>query len=155
MGEIAHRQRRAVPEASSDEARHRMRATRQRGTEAEQRICDELDALGLEYEVDRSPIPGMRSRADIVFKAARIAVFIDGCFWHSCPIHATSPRSNSDWWRAKLDDNRQRDERTNQTLADAGWLVLRFWEHENPATGARVVADQLATRLAKAVETPP
>ena len=155
MRDLTHRQRRAVPKASSDEARRRMLATRQQGTEAEQQVCDELDALGLEYEVDRSPIPGMRSRADIVFNAARIAVFIDGCFWHSCPIHATSPKSNSEWWRAKLVANRQRDERTSQTLANAGWLVLRFWEHEDPANAARVIADQVAARLGKAVEKPP
>lgn len=149
---IPSHRRRAVPEASSNEAHRRMKAIRQRGTEAEQYLCNELDVLGLEYDVDRSPIPGLRSRADVVFEAARIAVFIDGCFWHSCPVHATWPKSNSEWWIAKLAANRQRDERTNQTLTNAGWLVLRFWEHEDPSEAARVVANYVAARLLNANE---
>lgn len=141
------RRRGGIPEASSDEARRRMQFTRQRGTDAEQAFCAELDALGLVYETDRSPVPGTRSRADVVFEAARVAVFIDGCFWHGCPVHATFPKSNREWWRAKLDANRQRDERANQALTDAGWLVLRFWEHEDPREAALMTADRVAARL--------
>jgi DNA mismatch endonuclease (patch repair protein) len=124
-----------------------MRATRQTGTAAEQLIRAALDDLGLTYDVDRGPVDTVRSRADVVFPIARVAVFVDGCFWHSCPIHATFPKSNAEWWEAKLESNRRRDAATNERLAAAGWLVLRFWEHEAPGEVARVVAEQVA-RLA-------
>lgn len=90
-----------------------------------------LHAAGLRYRVDYSPLGGRR-RADIVFTRARLAVYIDGCFWHSCPIHGTTPRSNSNYWLPKLARNIERDEESTKELVAAGWQVLRFWEHEDP-----------------------
>lgn len=97
-----------------------------------------LHAAGLRYRVDYAPLGGRR-RADIVFTRRRIAVFIDGCFWHGCPEHATAPKTNAGYWGPKLERNTVRDRETDASLLDAGWLVLRFWEHE-PATA---VADEI------------
>lgn len=77
-------------------------------------------------------------------------VFIDGCFWHGCPEHRTSPRANSDWWRSKLEANIARDRDTDRQLAERGWRVLRFWEHEDP----EIVVDKIAAELAKAPGAP-
>ncbi|PIB73755.1 very short patch repair protein [Mycolicibacterium brumae] len=86
----------------------------------------------------------VRYRADIGWKGLRLAVFIDGCFWHGCPQHATRPKANQDWWARKLDGNVQRDRRTDQELATRGWTVLRFWEHEDPES----VADAICAHIA-------
>ena len=138
-----------TPEASSEDARRRMLATRQTGTEIERRLGVELKKLGLRYKVNRPPIPETRSRADILFPYARVAVFVDGCFWHGCPAHGTSPKTNKAWWRAKLAANRNRDARTNCLLREAGWVVLRFWEHEikkSPGKLARTIATYVVGR---------
>ncbi|MEW1903048.1 very short patch repair endonuclease [Streptomyces sp. NPDC086147] len=88
-----------------------------------------LHASGLRYRVN-VPVPGMSRRTiDIVFGPAKVAVFLDGCFWHGCPLHATQPKSNAEWWRAKLDKNMARDRETTTHLETLGWTVLRFWEH--------------------------
>jgi DNA mismatch endonuclease, patch repair protein len=135
-----------VPSASSDAARQRMLRTRRRDTTPELALRKALHRVGLRYRVDVSPIKGVRRRADVVFLRQRIAVYIDGCFWHSCPIHATSPKANQAWWAAKLKANQQRDLDTNRHLVAAGWLVLRFWEHENPTEAALVVRDAVLAR---------
>ncbi|WP_190129842.1 very short patch repair endonuclease [Streptomyces mashuensis] len=87
------------------------------------------------------PVPGMPRRTiDIAFPGVRVAVFLDGCFWHGCPQHATSPKANAEWWRQKLDRNMTRDRETTERLTEAGWTVLRFWEHEDPVTVAADIA---------------
>lgn len=129
-----------TPEASSEAARRRMRQTRQKGTRAELALRSALHRRGLRYRVQRSPVPGVRRSADIVFGPARVAIFVDGCFWHGCPIHGTWPKKNAEWWRAKILKNQERDRDTDRRYAEAGWAVVRVWEHENPET----VADQLA-----------
>ena len=91
-----------------------------------------LHALGYRYRVDYRPLPDLRARGDLVFTRARVVVFVDGCFWHRCPQHATSPRHNGAWWRAKFDINVARDRATERRLAKAGWRVVRIWEHETP-----------------------
>ncbi|MFG3657294.1 very short patch repair endonuclease [Streptomyces sp. NPDC047706] len=89
-----------------------------------------LHASGLRYRVN-VPVPGMPRRTiDIVFPRAKLAIFLDGCFWHGCPQHATQPKSNAEWWRVKLDKNMSRDAETTAHLVTEGWTVLRFWEHE-------------------------
>jgi DNA mismatch endonuclease (patch repair protein) len=93
-----------------------------------------------------SPLTGLRRRADLVFPRARVAVYIDGCFWHSCPQHATSPKNNAAWWTAKLEANKTRDADTDRRLEEAGWAVVRIWEHEDPAAAARRVAEAVALR---------
>jgi DNA mismatch endonuclease (patch repair protein) len=76
-----------------------------------------------------------------VFRGPKVAVFVDGCFWHGCPAHATSPKANAEWWQAKLTANVERDRDTDRRLSKAGWTVVRIWEHEDPAVAAeRVVA---------------
>ncbi|MEU9054174.1 very short patch repair endonuclease [Streptomyces sp. NPDC048384] len=112
-----------------------------------------LHAAGLRYRVN-VPVPGMPRRTiDIVFTKAKIAVFLDGCFWHGCPEHATQPKANAEWWREKLAKNVARDSETTRHLEAAGWTVLRFWEHERPDAVARSVA--AARRLAGASEAQP
>ena len=144
--------RRDTPQASSEDVRRRMQATRQAGTEAENRLCFELRRLGLRYTVNRAPVPEIRSRPDVVFLSAQVAVFVDGCFWHGCPIHGTSPKINRAWWKAKLAANRRRDARTNRLLRKAGWVVLRFWEHEvleSPRRLARTIATCVVGHLSR------
>ncbi|MFJ3552050.1 very short patch repair endonuclease [Streptomyces sp. NPDC090114] len=105
-----------------------------------------LHAAGLRYRVN-VPVPGMARRTiDIVFPKAKIAVFMDGCFWHGCPQHATSPKSNAEWWRAKLDKNMARDVETTEHLRTAGWTVLRYWEHEAPNVVAHEVHSAVLRR---------
>ncbi len=120
-----------APEASSPAARATMRANRGRDTGPEMAVRRALHAMGLRYRVDH-PLPfDRRRRADILFPKARIAVFIDGCFWHGCPEHGTSPRSNAEFWRTKIERNRERDRDTSARLEEAGWVALRFWEHDD------------------------
>ncbi len=130
-----------VPAASSEVVARRMRATRQRDTEAEQRLRQALDERGLRYDVHLPPEPGLRSRADIVFTDARVAVYLDGCFWHGCPEHGTWPKANAAWWRAKLEANRRRDITSTEALKGAGWQVFRFWAHESPNDAAGLIAN--------------
>jgi DNA mismatch endonuclease (patch repair protein) len=119
------------PTASSTSASDRMRSIRQEGTRKELEIRSALHRLGLRFRVQSAPIKGLRRRADVIFRSEQVAIFVDGCFWHGCPIHRSLPKSNAEWWRSKLEKNIQRDEDTNIRFREAGWLVLRFWEHED------------------------
>lgn len=109
-----------------------MQRQKVRDTGCELAVRRLLHGAGIRYRVDFRPLQGERFRADIGWKGRKIAVFIDGCFWHGCPTHGTLPKSNTDWWRNKFEANRARDERANTALAAAGWTVLRYWEHESP-----------------------
>ena len=130
----------ARPTASSPLVRQRMQRQSRRDTKPELAIRKDLWRRGLRYRVDISPVPGFRRRADIVFTRAKVAVYVDGCFWHSCPDHATVPRANRDWWVAKLARNVERDRDTDRRLHDAGWTIVRVWEHENPHAAAERIA---------------
>jgi DNA mismatch endonuclease (patch repair protein) len=117
-----------------------MRANRGRDTGPELAVRRLLHARGLRYRVDH-PLPfDRRRRADIVFTRPKVAVFIDGCFWHGCPDHGTTPRTNSAFWSAKIARNRTRDADTDRRLVALGWRSLRVWEHEDPAEVAERVA---------------
>ncbi len=116
-----------------------MQRTGRRDTAAERAVRTELHRRGLRYFVDLSVIDGVRRRVDIVFPRRRVAVFVDGCFWHSCPIHRTVPKTNRDWWVAKLAANEARDRASDAQLQQAGWTVLRFWEHQDSVAVADVV----------------
>ena len=123
-----------------------MRHQATRNTAPEMRLRSTLHALGLRYRVHVRPLPELRRTADIVFAGARVAVFVDGCFWHSCPEHGTAPSSNEAWWAAKLAKNVERDADTDRRLAAAGWFVVRVWEHEDPAVAISRVADAVRSR---------
>jgi DNA mismatch endonuclease (patch repair protein) len=138
---------RGTPPASSPDALRRMKAALRRDTKPELVLRRELHRMGLRYRVDRSPLPEIRRRADVVFGRAHVAVFVDGCFWHGCPEHGTSPKANAEWWREKIDRNRARDLDTDRRLVEAGWRVVRLWEHEverDPRRAAELVAAQVA-----------
>ncbi len=113
-----------------------------------------LHASGLRYRVN-VPVPGMPRRTiDIAFSKAKIAVFLDGCFWHGCPEHATQPKANAAWWRAKLDKNMARDLETTEHLTSAGWTVLRFWEHESATDVAHHISASLTAKRPPPAEDP-
>lgn len=122
----------------------RMSRQRRRDTAPEVALRRELHRRGLRFYVDRAPLPGVRRRADLVFPRRRVAVYVDGCFWHRCPIHATDPKNNAQWWADKLAGNVERDRDTDARLAATGWTVIRVWEHEDPIAAATRVADALA-----------
>lgn len=131
-----------------------MSGQRTRDTQPELALRRELHSLGLRYFVHREPVPGLRRTADILFPRLRLAVFVDGCYWHRCPLHATAPRTNAHWWAAKLERNVERDADTNLRLAEAGWTVLRFWEHEDSVDSAHQVV-RTATELRLALTGDP
>ncbi len=122
----------------------RMSRQRRTGTDPEMALRRELHRRGLRYFVDRAPLRGQRRRADVVFPRARVAVYVDGCFWHRCPEHATHPKNNARWWADKLAGNVARDRATDLALAEAGWRVIRVWEHEDPVAAADVVQSAVA-----------
>lgn len=134
---------------SSPAVSARMSRQGSRDTAPEVAVRKLLHASGMRYRVN-VPVPGMPRRTiDIAFPKVKIAVFLDGCFWHGCPEHATHPRVNAEWWRAKLDKNTARDLETTEHLAAEGWTVLRFWEHEVPddvASAVRATVFSLRSR---------
>lgn len=137
------------PIPSSVAARERMQRQRRRDTVPEVALRQALHAAGLRYRVDRAVLSGLRRRADVVFGPRKVAVFVDGCFWHLCPVHATLPKANADWWLAKLERNRERDRDTDRLLLASGWLPIRVWEHEDMrAAAVRVAAAVLERRTA-------
>ncbi len=113
-----------------------MRRQARRDTKPEVALRRELHRRGRRFFVDRPPVTGLRRRADLVFPRRRVAVYVDGCFWHCCPAHATRPRNNAEWWAAKLAANVARDRDTDDRLTAAGWTVVRVWEHEDPVAAA-------------------
>jgi DNA mismatch endonuclease, patch repair protein len=118
-----------------------MRRTRQQNTDIEAATMSVLDAMGHSYQLDRAAVEGVRARADLIFDEAHVAVFIDGCFWHGCPIHGTWPKSNEEFWREKINANMARDLRTNLAYEAAGWTVVRIWGHEDPRAGVLRIAE--------------
>jgi DNA mismatch endonuclease (patch repair protein) len=108
----------------------------QRDTAPELALRSELHRRGLRFRVDRRPVPGVRTRADLVFPREKVAVYVDGCFWHGCPDHGTMPKANADFWGPKLARNQERDREINKALADEGWTVVRIWEHEDSVIAA-------------------
>src|SRR3954468_13837261 len=128
-----------TPAASSEAVARNMRANRSKDTGPERALRRELHARGLRFRIPRPPSTEVRSTADIVFPRARLAVYVDGCFWHRCPQHAVEPKRNREFWIAKLRGNVERDRRTEVELELRGWTVLRVWEHEDPKMAADIV----------------
>lgn len=130
------------PLPSSPHATSTMKANRRRDTKPELRLRSLLHKQGLRYRVDkRVVVSDVPCRPDILFGKAKVAVFVDGCFWHACPKHGELPQSNREFWKEKLRRNRERDLRQTAALERAGWRVIRIWEHEDPAEAqVKVVA---------------
>jgi DNA mismatch endonuclease (patch repair protein) len=125
--------------ASAPAVRRSMQGNRRRDTKPEIAVRRLLHAAGLRYRVDVRPVGALNRRADIVFTRAKVAVFIDGCFWHGCPDHHTVSKANASYWAAKVERNRERDADTDRRLKAAGWHVMRSWEHEAP----QITADRI------------
>ncbi|WP_276314964.1 very short patch repair endonuclease [Streptomyces sp. WAC 06738] len=132
--------------ASSAARRRNMQAIRSRDTKPEKLLRQKLHAKGLRYRVAARPLPELRRTADLVFRPSKVAVFVDGCYWHGCPEHYVSPRTNSGYWSEKVAGNVNRDRDTDERLLNAGWMILRFWEHEDPSQCAERVAEAVAER---------
>lgn len=125
---------------SSHDASRRMARVRQKGTQAEIDLRRVLHAMGLRYRLHVPLLTKPRRVADIVFPRARIAVFVDACFWHGCPQHASWPKSNAELWREKNETNRSRYADTDQRLNALGLTPVRIWEHEDAAQAANRIA---------------
>lgn len=142
------------PGASSKDIRRRMQRQPRRDTKPELALRRELWRRGLRYRVDITPISGLRRRADMVFTRARVAVYVDGCYWHSCPEHGTVPKANREWWVAKLEANVARDRDTDARLLAAGWQVVRVWEHASVADAADRIESIARARSLRAPTIP-
>jgi DNA mismatch endonuclease (patch repair protein) len=127
------------PTPSSERVSRQMRSQKSKNTECEINIRRILHSEGLRYRVHARPIPNLGRTADIVFGPKKVAVFVDGCFWHSCPEHRSAPKANAEWWSTKLSRTSERDADTDRQLKEAGWTTIRVWEHEDPAEAAQKV----------------
>jgi DNA mismatch endonuclease (patch repair protein) len=124
-----------------------MRKQKRAGTGPELALRRALWARGLRYRVDvRLPLTKLRRTADVAFLGCRVAVFVDGCYWHVCPVHGTHPKANAGWWAEKLAVNVQRDRDTDRRLREIGWVPVRVWEHENPSEAADRIQHVVAAR---------
>ena len=123
-----------------------MLGNRSRDTKPEMRLRSELHGRGFRYRVSVRPLPPLRRTADLVFRRERVAVFVDGCFWHGCPDHYSIPSTNTDYWKRKVTRNQRRDAETNEILREAGWRVVRIWEHEDPSAAAEKVESAVLGR---------
>jgi DNA mismatch endonuclease (patch repair protein) len=132
--------------ASSPAVRAVMRANKNKDTKPELRLRSAAHALGLRYRVSARPLPTVRRTADLVFAGPKVAVFLDGCFWHGCPDHHRPAKRNSEFWTTKIDGNRKRDRETDRKLVEAGWVPVRIWEHEDPVEAAGRVAEIVRER---------
>lgn len=121
-----------TPIPSSEAALKRMQAAKPRDTAPEKALRSSLYKKDLRFRVDIKPVKELNRRADIVFRTAKVAVFVDGCFWHGCPLHGTQAKANAMFWRNKIKQNQKRDVNTSERLKQAGWRVIRVWEHEDP-----------------------
>jgi DNA mismatch endonuclease (patch repair protein) len=117
-----------------------MQGNRRRDTKPEMAVRRAVHALGLRYRVDTRPLPDLNRRADLVFTRAKVAVFVDGCYWHGCPAHGTTAKTNATYWGPKIRRNRDRDGETDHLLVEAGWVSMRIWEHEDALEAAERIA---------------
>ena len=141
-------------ERPSPETSLRMANVRQQGTEPEVALRRELFRSGLRYRVNYAVIKKPRRVADIAFPRLKVAVFVDGFFWHGCPVHATWPKRNAEFWQQKIEANRLRDADTTARLRDEGWMVLRIWEHEAPSEASKTVIKLITVARSSLREVP-
>jgi DNA mismatch endonuclease, patch repair protein len=123
-----------------------MQVTPKRDTSCEMLLRRALFARGLRYRTHRRPLPDLRRDADVVFVSLRIAVFVDGCFWHGCPDHPVRFRANGAWWRAKIARTVRRDRQTDERLRRSGWVVIRVWEHADAEGAADAILKIVSKR---------
>lgn len=123
-----------------------MQSVRQKNTSAESAVRRELHARGIRYRIHVPVLIKPRRIADLAFRGLRVAVFVDGCFWHGCPLHGTWPKENAGFWHAKIVANQQRDRDTDERLRAEGWEVIRVWAHEEPEGAAERIAHILERR---------
>lgn len=135
--------------ASTPSVRRSMQSNRGCDTRPELAVRSELHRRGLRFFVNRRPLPSIRRTADVVFPKLGVAVFVDGCFWHGCPVHHTFAKTNPEFWRNKVERNRARDSETDEALISAGWTVLRVWEHVRATEAADLVEHEVARRRAE------
>jgi len=131
------------PGPSSPSASIKMAAQASRDTTPELALRRALHAIGRRYRVEVRIAGLPRRTIDVAFPRQKVAVFVDGCFWHQCPIHGHVPHTNVDWWQTKLDLNARRDADTTARLTALGWTVVRIWEHERIGDALRRVTDAL------------
>lgn len=136
------------PQPPTEAVRRKFQRQVRVDTECELAARRAMHRRGLRYRVNLPPLQGVRRRADVVFPRQRVAVFVDGCFWHGCSEHRTIPRNNGAWWLAKIEGNRTRDRHTDELLRTAGWDVIRVWEHDDPEE----VADRVEARVRAATD---
>ena len=135
------------PFASTESVHRRMSRLARRNTAPELALRRALHQRGLRYFVHRRPLPALRRQADIVFPRARVAIFVDGCFWHGCPEHGRRQHHTNGWyWSEKIERNRERDADTDAKLLAAGWITIRVWEHEFPELAAIGIVQLVKTR---------
>ena len=139
---------------SSTETSLRMAKVRQKGTDVEIALRRELFRRGMRYRVDYDVLRKPRRVADVAFPGLKIAVFVDGCFWHGCPEHATWPKMNAAFWKQKIETNRLRDSDTNSRLFSIGWTVLRFWGHQSAIEAAEAIETTVAVEKLKLCTSP-
>ncbi|MEU5156360.1 very short patch repair endonuclease [Glycomyces sp. NPDC021274] len=140
--------------ASSEGVRKSMQSNRSCDTKPELALRRILHAEGLRYRVATRPLLNFRRTADLVFTRVKLAVFVDGCFWHGCPDHHTIARTNAEYWSEKVRRNRERDAETTEVLQAAGWTVIRVWEHES-VTDAALQVKRVYLELSGATQTEP
>lgn len=134
-----------VPQPLDETTSRRLRRQSRRDTAPEMAVRKHLWAMGYKFRL-HVPITSTRRTIDIAFRRFKVAVFVDGCFWHGCSKHMTKPKNNSQWWLDKLEANRHRDFDTNRRLRKQGWVVIRIWEHEDPRIAARRVQRAIEKR---------
>jgi len=142
-----------TPFASSDAVHQKMSTLARRDTAPELALRRALHRRGLRYRVHRRPLPDLARQADIVFTRAKVAVFVDGCFWHGCPEHGRRQHHTNGWyWPKKIEANKNRDRDTDARLVAVGWVPLRVWEHEDPQEAADRVADAVSRYVTATTE---
>lgn len=134
--------------ATTPAIRRSMQTNRPRDTRPERALRSAMHRLGLRFRKHRRLPVGFLARADAAFPRERVAVFLDGCFWHGCPEHGRAPQAHAGFWAAKIRRNQEHDRRVDAALAEAGWAAVRVWEHENPVTAAERVAALVRARRA-------
>lgn len=143
------------PSPSSEAALKRMQAAKPRDTAPEKAVRSALHSKGLRFRIDQKPIKELNRKADIIFRSVKVAVFVDGCFWHGCPVHGTQAKANAEFWKNKIKQNQARDLDTNMRLKKAGWRVVRVWEHEYPEKASRKIYNIVVQRILSNISSCP